>query len=118
MYIYIYIHIMYIYIYSIYTHIYIYKYNQRKVLLLPTITMSWVNPAFHGLPGVLRPVGRLLGRLALRGAVALHVSVLRHVPALLRGMADGAVALGNLLGDVLGVTAQAKQLPLEDHPAE
>lgn len=57
--------------------------------------------------GVLRPVGRLLGRLALRGAVALHVSVLRHVPALLRGMADGAVALGNLLGDVLGVTAQA-----------
>ena len=106
------------YIYIVYIHTYIYKYNQRKVLLLPTITMSWVNPAFHGLPGVLRPVGRLLGRLALRGAVALHVSVLRHVPALLRGMADGAVALGNLLGDVLGVTAQAKQLPLEDHPAE
>lgn len=52
-------------------------------------------------------MGRLLGRLAVRGAVALHVSVLRHLPALLRGMADGAVALGNLLGDVLGVTAQA-----------
>ena len=53
-------------------------------------------------------MGRLLGRWALRGAVALHVSVLRHLPALLRGTVDGAVALGNLLGDVLGVTAQAR----------
>ena len=72
-----------------------------------TMSLGLLNPGLSSFSGVLRPLGRLLGRLAVRGAVALHVSVLRHVPALLRGTLDGAVALANLLGDVLGVTAQA-----------
>lgn len=51
-------------------------------------------------------MARLLGRGLLYGAAALHVYVLRPLPGLLRRLCDGTVALANLLGDLLGASAQ------------
>lgn len=52
-------------------------------------------------------MARLLGRALLYTGAALHVYVLQPLTGLLRGVCDGAVALANLLGDLLGASAQA-----------
>eukprot|EP00438_Fugacium_kawagutii_P029905 Skav200822 [mRNA] locus=scaffold4339:4909:10444:+ [translate_table: standard] len=72
----------------------------------PLILETWFE---HGIVvhyRLLRPLSRQLGRALLYGAVALHVYVLRPLPGLLRGFCDVAVALANLLGDLLGASAQ------------